>query len=73
MFDLYYTIVSETCLSFLNPHFEPLTNKLKDPVIYVVLIHIRQYRVGFKVSKRLIYYLSGRVHVYVVFAFVQSV
>ena len=73
LFDLYCTIVSETCLSFLNPYFEPLTIKLKDPVTSVVFIHIRHYHVSLKVSKRLFYYLSDRVHVYVVFVFVQSV
>ena len=66
-------IRSETCLSFLNPHFEPLIIKLKEQVTSVVLIHIRQYHVSLKVRKRLIYYLSSRVHVYVVFVFVQCV
>ena len=39
----------------------------------IVLIYIRQYHVSVEVSKRLIYYLSGRVQVHVVFVFVQSV
>ena len=73
---IYILQLYQTCLSFLNPHFEPLTKKLNHPVTSVVLIHIRQYHVSVEVIKRLIYYLSGlsgHVHVHVVFVFVQSV